>query len=45
MTESHTLSDLKAEYAEFVGELRQIEQRAEQRRALGRIANTSLIPY
>ena len=33
MAESHTLSDLKSKYAEFLGELRQLEQRAEQLRA------------
>jgi len=44
MAESHTLSDLKAKYAEFVGELRQIEQRAEQLRAhCEHLAHTILI--
>jgi hypothetical protein len=44
MAESHTLSDLRAKYAEFAAELRQIEQRAEQLRVhCEHIAHTILI--
>jgi hypothetical protein len=44
MAESHTLSALRAKYAELAGELRQIEKRAEQLRAdCDHITHTILI--